>query len=80
MNMKQSRKHLDYAMLFFGLVVFFWSFLSLFNSDGDSYAGKSGDYTSSGQPDKCKTPSGYTDDEWREHMGHHPAVYAECLK
>ncbi len=30
--------------------------------------------------DKCKTPEGYTDEQWKEHMGHHPDRYAECLK
>ena len=30
-------------------------------------------------PDKCATPSGYTDESWRQHMGHHPDQYAECL-
>ena len=29
--------------------------------------------------DKCTTPQGYTDAQWREHMGHHPEMYAECL-
>jgi len=29
--------------------------------------------------DKCATPEGYTDEEWREHMGHHPDMYGECL-
>ena len=29
--------------------------------------------------DKCATPSGYTDAEWKEHMGHHPDMYAGCL-
>ncbi len=29
--------------------------------------------------DKCATPSGYTDEEWKEHMGHHPDQYKECL-
>lgn len=29
--------------------------------------------------DKCSTPPGYTDVEWREHMGHHPDMYKECL-
>ena len=28
---------------------------------------------------KCETPSGYTDQEWREHMSHHPEQYKECL-
>lgn len=29
--------------------------------------------------DKCATPDGYTDEAWREHMGHHPDIYGECL-
>jgi len=29
--------------------------------------------------DKCQTPPGYTDAEWKEHMGHHPDRYKECL-
>lgn len=29
--------------------------------------------------DKCATPPGYTDEQWREHMGHHPEQYQECL-
>ncbi len=30
--------------------------------------------------DKCKTTAGYTEQEWREHMSHHPDIYKECLK
>lgn len=30
-------------------------------------------------PDKCATPPGYSEQEWREHMGHHPDQYRECL-
>ncbi len=29
--------------------------------------------------DKCETPSGYTDESWREHMSHHSDRYKECL-
>lgn len=29
--------------------------------------------------DKCKTPPGYTDEAWKEHMSHHPDRYRECL-
>lgn len=28
---------------------------------------------------KCETPSGYTDQEWKDHMSHHPERYKECL-
>ncbi|MBS3133819.1 hypothetical protein J4214_01140 [Candidatus Woesearchaeota archaeon] len=30
--------------------------------------------------DKCRVPSGYTTEEWIEHMSHHPDRYKECLK
>ena len=29
--------------------------------------------------DVCATPLGYTDEQWREHMGHHPDKYKQCL-
>lgn len=30
--------------------------------------------------DICATPSGYTDEQWKEHMSHHPDQYKECLQ
>lgn len=29
--------------------------------------------------DPCKAPPGYTEESWREHMGHHPDEYKQCL-
>ena len=29
--------------------------------------------------DKCATPADYTDEEWQEHMSHHPDRYQECF-
>ncbi len=29
--------------------------------------------------DLCKAPEGYTQQEWEEHMSHHPDGYKECL-
>ncbi len=29
--------------------------------------------------EKCKVPVGYTEQEWIEHMSHHPSLYRECL-
>lgn len=29
--------------------------------------------------DICATPAGYTDEQWRTHMSHHPDMYAGCL-
>jgi len=28
----------------------------------------------------CATPQGYTEQEWKEHMSHHPDRYKDCLK
>jgi len=27
----------------------------------------------------CDPQPGYTEAEWREHMGHHPNIYKDCL-
>ena len=27
----------------------------------------------------CLPPAGYTEESWREHMGHHPDEYRQCL-
>ena len=29
--------------------------------------------------DICATPEGYSDEQWREHMSHHPDRYIGCL-
>jgi hypothetical protein len=29
--------------------------------------------------DPCAAPEGYTDESWRQHMGHHPDQYENCL-
>ena len=29
--------------------------------------------------DKCRSGIGYTEESWKEHMSHHPNIYAECL-
>mgnify|MGYP001590905361 FL=1 len=35
----------------------------------------------SGKPEEdiCKPGPGYTEESWREHMGHHPDIYKDCL-
>ena len=37
------------------------------------------EFVSAEGSNKCETPEGYTDREWKEHMGHHPDQYKECL-
>lgn len=29
--------------------------------------------------DICEPEQGYTEESWKEHMGHHPNIYKECL-
>lgn len=29
--------------------------------------------------DPCAVPPGYSEEDWKEHMSHHPDMYAECL-
>lgn len=61
-----------YAIVFLALALLVFVFIS-----GDLLNTKSPEKIS---PDKCKTQSGYTDEQWKEHMGHHPDFYEECLK
>ncbi len=77
--MKIEKSYLEYAALFLALTVLFWSLFSLVNFDSGHTDAKYNNAISSELPDKCKTPAGYTDAEWREHMGHHPDRYTECL-
>ena len=57
-----------------GLVILGLVLLTFFS--GQILAWK--DSFSSGD-DKCKPAPGYTEESWREHMGHHPDIYKECL-
>jgi len=57
------------GILIFGLMIytFFPGVVYAFRDTGNSVA------------DKCKPAAGYTEESWREHMGHHPNIYQECL-
>lgn len=33
-----------------------------------------------GLPSKCIAPAGYSQEQWTEHLGHHPDQYAECFQ
>jgi len=39
---------------------------------GNAFASDSGD-------DICSPPAGTSEEEWKEHMSHHPNIYKECL-
>ena len=68
----KKEKILIYAALFIALIALFWSVMQLGAQGGASAI-------ASELGDKCATPPGYTDEQWREHMGHHPDRYKECL-
>ena len=55
---------------------------SVYNLVGNNYYGSNYQKAMSAQnpTDICATPEGYTDEAWREHMSHHPDMYAECFK
>lgn len=67
------------AIFLIGLAIFAFAAYSLLSTN--YYSGEGYKRAVSAElPDKCKTPPGYTDAQWREHMGHHPDRYAECLE
>ena len=36
-------------------------------------------YTAAELSDKCAVPPGQDPEQWKQHLGHHPDLYAECL-
>lgn len=67
-----------YAILFVAVAALAFSLYSMVSQNyfGDRYK----DALKSQNPDDiCAAPSGYTDAQWKEHMGHHPDQYAQCL-
>ena len=63
------------AYLIIGIAVI--SLLAMTFFPGIFYAVK--DSAGNSNNDKCKPATGYTEESWREHMGHHPDIYKECL-
>lgn len=37
------------------------------------------EFVSAELSDKCAVPEGYTEEAWKQHMGHHPDRYEGCL-
>ena len=63
----------------------FWAVSSFFTGDKNQSKldNSTENYNSALQAelsDKCKTPEDYTDEEWIDHMSHHPDRYSECLQ
>ncbi len=60
------------GLVLLGLIVltFFPGMLHAFKDSG---------ITGNAVEDKCSPPAGYEEEDWREHMSHHPDIYRECL-
>ena len=68
---------LVYLLLLIAIIGLVWTVYSFFKQP---YTTKQYNQAlASEQEDICATPPGYTDEEWREHMSHHPDRYAKCL-
>ena len=74
MNMK--REKIIRIIIYVVLILFVAGFLIATFFPGIIEAWK--DKLDSGE-DICKPQPGYTEEEWREHMGHHPDIYKRCL-
>lgn len=67
-----NKKIILYALL--GILILILLVFTFFPGmiDAIKDSGKTGD-------DLCKPEPGYTEQEWQEHMSHHPNIYSECL-
>ena len=80
MSKKKESIMLFYMLIAAAVIVVAFSVYNLIN--GSNYYGSDYQKAMSAQnpTDICATPEGYTDEAWREHMSHHPDMYAECFK
>ncbi|MDO8740731.1 MAG: hypothetical protein Q7J54_04150 [Candidatus Woesearchaeota archaeon] len=82
MPKKHDRIKYDQIILYAVMVILIAALMwSVFGLTQKNYFGS--DYNkaiqSQNKENICATPEGYTDQEWIEHMGHHPDQYKECL-
>lgn len=71
-NKNNKAKYFIISFLIFLLVLSIIGFIMLSKTSTTTTQ----DYIDS---DKCKPPAGYNEEDWREHMSHHPNIYKECL-
>ncbi|MBI4173619.1 MAG: hypothetical protein HY519_02760 [Candidatus Aenigmarchaeota archaeon] len=78
----EKERVIEYAAIAAALVILAVGIISATSMPGAAKPYTQGQFQQamdSQLPDKCQTPPGYTDAKWREHMGHHPELYQECL-
>lgn len=75
---KSNEKIILYVLFALAVAILLWIGYNLYETMffGENYQKA---LQSQDALDKCKTPSGYTDESWRQHMSHHPDMYKECL-
>jgi len=80
--MNGKNELLIYGIALLALLLLAWSIAATLSpkTQLQNTPGNYARFVASELPDKCKTPEGYTDEQWREHMGHHPDRYRECLQ
>ncbi|MEW6062834.1 MAG: hypothetical protein AB1571_00475 [Nanoarchaeota archaeon] len=72
-----TEKIVLYVILGILIISFIWGISSFYSSRyGNNYQKA---LSSENPGDICATPPGYTDEQWRGHMRHHPDRYAQCL-
>ena len=71
-----NKKVILYVII--GFVVLGLVLLTIF--PGMIHAFKDSQVTGNFVDDKCSPAPGYSEEAWREHMGHHPNIYKECLE
>jgi hypothetical protein len=69
---KKTIAYILLGILIFGLILA-TAFPGMIHAIKDSQA------TGNSIEDKCSPAPGYTEEDWREHMSHHPDIYKECL-
>ena len=76
--MKKYESLIFYVLLGIVVIALVFSIYSFYNSRYGTNYQKA--ISSENTSDICATPAGYTDEAWREHMGHHPDRYKDCFK
>lgn len=77
--LKGESNALIYIALASALILLSWGVFNYFKTS--EFSGNYKKALDAENPiDICATPSGYTDEQWRTHMGHHPDRYKECLQ
>ena len=85
--MNENKQLVLYGLLLLALLLLAWSALGFLSMNAQPASGGQlqntqenyAQFVADEASDKCQTPAGYTDEQWREHMGHHPDRYSECL-